>query len=494
MHQSKHEMSWVTRCCTGRRHGRRRPQVFALQVRARWLLLELEWSSRLRVDSRSRIPTTWTHTLAGLLVKRGATVDTSNRAGQSPLLNAIYGHRRHLVAFLAEAGADPHRTDVRPVDAASFAGIPEHMRGMIEMAMKMMPEAPKPAAALETAASSDGELAGMRGITRDLSRCKCCLSRCFSYSSQTSSVIQSVGAASGLAGRLRVAAYISWIQRCGELIGRCRWGGQAAVSRCSFTHANFRSQSDYPDGATIESCGAFDPFTLCYTISHDDGRTFAVPAARIAAVEYATDMLDQCAICRAWGATRCSGCLLTAYCGPVCQRKDWKVHRGPCKAATDFLIFPRPDGPLRRYETFSRSGASSPPKALDPALAAMLEQTKASYDATLGQGKPLDIDAFMAENGIPQRTSISPSMPLGSISRGLEFDVDKLRRTLRVGADAPLGGLLKVQPESVLGAGLVRSAVLIDRWVSSKRACGKSTGAAYLCPVGMQLRGFPRLS
>lgn len=233
----------------------------------------------------------------------------------------------------------------------------------------------------------------------------------------------------------------------------------------TYSQANMRSQSDYPDGATVESCGAFDPYTLCYTISHDDGRTFAVPSSRIAAVEYATAMLDQCAICHVWGATRCSGCLLTAYCGPACQRKDWKVHRGPCKAATGFLVFPRPDGPLRLYETFSRSNVSSPPPALDPALAAMLEQTKAAYDASFGQGKALDIDAVMVESGIPPCTSIAAPMPLGSISRGLEFDVDKLRRILRVGADAPLGGLLKVQPESALGAGVVRSAVLVDRCV-----------------------------
>jgi len=95
----------------------------------------------------------------------------------------------------------------------------------------------------------------------------------------------------------------------------------------------------------------------------------------------------------------------------------------------------------------------------------MLVQTQAAYDASLGQGKALDINAFMVESGIPPCTRIAAPMPLGSVSRGLEFDVDKLRRILRVDADAPLGGMLKVQPESVLGAGVVRSAVLVDRCV-----------------------------
>lgn len=74
-------------------------------------------------------------------------------------MNAINGFRRHIVAFLAEVGADSHHTDERPLDAASIASIPAHMRGMIEMALKMT-GAPAPSAPLETASTSDGELAG----------------------------------------------------------------------------------------------------------------------------------------------------------------------------------------------------------------------------------------------------------------------------------------------------------------------------------------------
>ena len=36
---------------------------------------------------------------------------------------------------------------------------------------------------------------------------------------------------------------------------------------------------------------------------------------------------------------RCGGCQTVYYCGPECQRKDWKGHKAVCKAAQENYVF-----------------------------------------------------------------------------------------------------------------------------------------------------------
>ena len=44
----------------------------------------------------------------------------------------------------------------------------------------------------------------------------------------------------------------------------------------------------------------------------------------------------QCDVCKLWNSCRarwCAGCRNRVYCGTVCQKQDWPVHRGSCKCA-----------------------------------------------------------------------------------------------------------------------------------------------------------------
>ena len=44
----------------------------------------------------------------------------------------------------------------------------------------------------------------------------------------------------------------------------------------------------------------------------------------------------QCDVCKLWNSCRtrwCAGCMNKVYCGTVCQKQDWPVHRGSCKCA-----------------------------------------------------------------------------------------------------------------------------------------------------------------
>lgn len=54
-----------------------------------------------------------------------------------------------------------------------------------------------------------------------------------------------------------------------------------------------------------------------------------------------------CTICNAPGAKRCSTCHSTFYCNPVCQKKDWSLHKTLCKDYKDmFSTRPSPSHKL----------------------------------------------------------------------------------------------------------------------------------------------------
>jgi hypothetical protein len=44
--------------------------------------------------------------------------------------------------------------------------------------------------------------------------------------------------------------------------------------------------------------------------------------------------LLNCKVCgKVEGAQRCSRCRTVSYCGKVCQKADWRLHKLICKAA-----------------------------------------------------------------------------------------------------------------------------------------------------------------
>ncbi|KAG2009769.1 hypothetical protein CC2G_012663 [Coprinopsis cinerea AmutBmut pab1-1] len=41
---------------------------------------------------------------------------------------------------------------------------------------------------------------------------------------------------------------------------------------------------------------------------------------------------SKCSVCKATTKVKlCQACLEVAYCGPKCQKRDWKTHRKTCK-------------------------------------------------------------------------------------------------------------------------------------------------------------------
>lgn len=46
----------------------------------------------------------------------------------------------------------------------------------------------------------------------------------------------------------------------------------------------------------------------------------------------------RCQACGRPAINKCVSCLSVAYCGPGCQRADWKNHKGPCKATAALRV------------------------------------------------------------------------------------------------------------------------------------------------------------
>ena len=51
--------------------------------------------------------------------------------------------------------------------------------------------------------------------------------------------------------------------------------------------------------------------------------------------EWQRVMPAACVVCDARGGHRCSVCKFARYCGPECQRQDWKRHRAVCSPMLD---------------------------------------------------------------------------------------------------------------------------------------------------------------
>ena len=250
------------------------------------------------------------------------------------------------------------------------------------------------------------------------------------------------------------------------------------------------------NGLVVAACGAFDPYAQRYAITLPDGRCLAVAATRVSAEEAASAMSDACVVCGAWGAARCSACLEAAYCSPECQRKGWPSHRAACKAAkaTGLLVFSGPVGPLRPYEVFTRStsGPVAPPPVLPPGVKESLAKGTALLTAAAAKGKKIDMGAILsAATGGATYFDMPVPQPQGTVARGLEFDVDALRRSL--GPGAPLSGLFKVQPEATLeGVGPVLRAVLVDRRVAAAGG-GDASCVGHVTTPPAPLRSVPPL-
>lgn len=99
----------------------------------------------------------------GALTNAGAPVDAPNRVGHSALLDAVYEHRRHAVAFLSEAGADPHRADAHLADLSQMRVGKGSCADLFKNDSGFVRPTPQPVGALMTAAARDGELEGMMG-------------------------------------------------------------------------------------------------------------------------------------------------------------------------------------------------------------------------------------------------------------------------------------------------------------------------------------------
>ncbi|KAF8515636.1 hypothetical protein JB92DRAFT_3142781 [Gautieria morchelliformis] len=67
------------------------------------------------------------------------------------------------------------------------------------------------------------------------------------------------------------------------------------------------------------------PFTL----------SFIIPVGPLGEREMGSfNKNDGCSVCGEPAKNKCSRCTAIRYCGPVCQKEDWKAHRPTCKSLT----------------------------------------------------------------------------------------------------------------------------------------------------------------
>ncbi|KAF8515635.1 hypothetical protein JB92DRAFT_2810702 [Gautieria morchelliformis] len=66
-----------------------------------------------------------------------------------------------------------------------------------------------------------------------------------------------------------------------------------------------------------------EPFTL----------SFLIPVGPLGESEMGSfNKNDGCSVCGEVAKSKCARCVAIRYCGPVCQKEDWKAHRSTCKS------------------------------------------------------------------------------------------------------------------------------------------------------------------
>mmetsp|Transcript_70802 Transcript_70802/g.207462 ORF Transcript_70802/g.207462 Transcript_70802/m.207462 type:complete len:343 (-) Transcript_70802:229-1257(-) len=81
------------------------------------------------------------------------------------------------------------------------------------------------------------------------------------------------------------------------------------------------------------------------------------------------DLLGCCHVCGKPGQARCSRCQTVTYCGPECQRSDWKRHKADCSASrgrTASAAQPPPSAAKAEAESARPSFAPEAPKIPTP--------------------------------------------------------------------------------------------------------------------------------
>ena len=140
-----------------------------------------------------------------------------------------------------------------------------------------------------------------------------------------------------------------------------------------------------------------------------------------------------------------------------------------CKegAAAGILTFIRSKGPMRQFETFVRTpGRISSSASISAVLTDELQAKMLDF---VGKGvvSQSSIAAWMQAQGLPEKVTIMAPKPEGVTIRGMEFDIDALRRSLGVckGDGAPLAGLLsvRVMKSESSDSEKVERVIMIDR-------------------------------
>lgn len=134
---------------------------------------------------------------------------------------------------------------------------------------------------------------------------------------------------------------------CGRKFGPDLWHdyffclpcNSAACGPCFRAADRVLLEGERPPPEVVRARSADDARRLCRKLDRErrlDSRAAAAAAATAGeSVVLGSESRSLCATCGAKGSQllACSRCRLVFYCGPACQRADWKVHKSSCASA-----------------------------------------------------------------------------------------------------------------------------------------------------------------